>query len=772
MLKRRVRWFTLSSKITYLLRSLNNIFINFYIRYKNADTSSSSFSFGMGEILENALPESTAQIVEMEQTKDPKSGGEDSVDQPNPFVSVLGHLRYGGPNALQSPLGGGKVKHAVLSTPEDECCQNTDIKEQSPESPIQVTPLNMISADSGGSKSKKATSPQTPLLGAGEIDIWIEHRGLKSAISSPAVADLKRMWNAIRDVSSTKEAYKRVTSLNEQLKEELEIVRAAEQNAREALEAGNSWATAEIKKSEDAALQMMALADEIQKAFSLCEKEKIELSEELETVKGELQKAWAQTDTSEKGIQLQLETVDGNSKLLDANTTCDIIEQQKESEDLRMVSSKVKYFESLVDKGNASMSKENRAIASRDEGYIQITPGPHGNTPILEATQTSSPLLGVPETGTPLLVAPHTTPVTIDANTRDANMLSEVMPCGGLHHQNTIMAVRDLIRNAHSSASDTEESEYEEMTPREEYSYESTSSDEEELGRQLSPLDLEELQQGSRSNLRNEVKSRLFRLKNELENAKLRLNHVEHGLLMTQVSPGVSYQQHEQTKQSNILPAMSPCPSFIPATESPFSVSPQIYSPYEKENEHKHCDSSCHDATPSQQDEYFCPVLVDRGNIQEDTTDAKPLTPVPIYSEDQEENLALPVPSVMRSTTSSARSMLVFSRRLGTVDDLRAPFNKRDSPFHPTPQTRISTARFHGKGSPGISTGSMSSSSPLIAVESTPRPRRRRAQDRRPTASDEKEFRRRAAALKIHVSPYFRRNKKASIVNTDIDTVL
>lgn len=194
---------------------------------------------------------------------------------------MMGHLRHNGPESLQSPLGRGKVQHELPDTPGSHGKKQTT---DSPASPSMCTPVNLISAS-----AEEKSAPRTPDLGLGDLNAWIDHRGL-SLITTPARRDLRKMWDAVRDLASTTENYRKAINLNEELKKEIEAARDAEAEARIAAKSGSEWAIAEIKKSEESASQMMSLANQIQQAFSLCEQEKRKLATELDQARETLER--------------------------------------------------------------------------------------------------------------------------------------------------------------------------------------------------------------------------------------------------------------------------------------------------------------------------------------------------------------------------------------------------------------------------------------------------------------------------------------------------
>lgn len=199
-----------------------------------------------------------------------RPGSGESVDQPNPFASMLVHLMDGGKGALMSPSHRAVLQCAVRAV-------------DSPQSPEHLTPLGLLSSHEGAATA-------TPELGKGDLQAWIDRRGMRAVLNSPAVADLRRMWGAMREGASARAAAEAAASEAEALRRELASARDALAQLSEEHEAalaaaadGKEWAEAEVARAREAAAHMMALADQIQATFAMCEAEKCNLAEELES---------------------------------------------------------------------------------------------------------------------------------------------------------------------------------------------------------------------------------------------------------------------------------------------------------------------------------------------------------------------------------------------------------------------------------------------------------------------------------------------------------
>lgn len=170
------------------------------------------------------------------------------------------------------------------------------VMEDSPQSPANCTPMHLL--------SDGAPPSATPELGKGDLVAWIERRGMRGVLSSSAAADLRRMWDALRDGAAARTAAAATAAENEGLREELEEARAAlerlgveHSEALAAAQAGQQWAAAEVARAREAAQHMMALADQIQSTFALCEEEKAALAEELDA-------AWNRVAEAEQEAQV------------------------------------------------------------------------------------------------------------------------------------------------------------------------------------------------------------------------------------------------------------------------------------------------------------------------------------------------------------------------------------------------------------------------------------------------------------------------------------
>ncbi|PRW59511.1 hypothetical protein C2E21_1411 [Chlorella sorokiniana] len=210
----------------------------------------------------------------------PRNDSGETIQQPNPFEAMLHHLR--GPQ-YASPARFALRGRAMLQLEQAE----------SPQSPKELTPLHLISITEG------STSPTarmaTPAPGQGSLTVWMDRRGMRRALSTPARNDLRVLWAAAREVAACKSETAALRASNAALLEQLEVTQSALQDlgvehgaAVVAAEAGALCAEAELARARDAAGHMMSLADQIQGLFALCESEKNELVAELDAARDKL----------------------------------------------------------------------------------------------------------------------------------------------------------------------------------------------------------------------------------------------------------------------------------------------------------------------------------------------------------------------------------------------------------------------------------------------------------------------------------------------------
>ena len=276
-------------------------------------TSEKSFSFGIGGGVVEGAP--LSQALEDMKKNDLKAvnksherhSSDDSVEQPNPFASFLNDLKEGGPENYASPARDkiatdksepdnvndqafryGAVQ-TLINKEEGQQLEHLSICE-SPCSPEQCTPLHLISEGKSSSLS--------PELGQGDLRKWIHYRGISNKLSTPAANDLRRMWMAVRENAAIAAAAHAAAAENATLKEELaslkksfEELRIEQQAAAKIAEAGKQWAEEEVCRAREAAAHMMALADQIQATFALCEKEKCLMLEEIQAARKRAEEA-------------------------------------------------------------------------------------------------------------------------------------------------------------------------------------------------------------------------------------------------------------------------------------------------------------------------------------------------------------------------------------------------------------------------------------------------------------------------------------------------
>lgn len=645
------------------------------------ETSSSegkSFSFGM-----DAEHEVTAQLLHVGEV----SGGE-SVDQPNPFVSMMGRLRNE-PACLKSPII-GNTSHP--STPRDTG--------ESPKSPSNCTPMNLISASTG---SKEAPSTSTPDLGRGNIDTWIAKRGLGGSVNTPTRKDLQTMWDAVRTIRETTEAYHEALKANAQLSEDLAQLQEAELSARIRAEEEGEIARHEIQKSQEISAQMMELSHSMYQEFTRCEEERrslaakleearlaikdssqdgaFDVQKELENLKAELasiRKAEALARAEAENAKSVVHEYEGKLKdAMDAIACMDI--EESRDVDLPGVQDKVKYFEALNEHVCKSMD------ASGHEAQLVCAP--------LDDD------LDCPATGQR---APQTTPVDIHYTTTPYRIFTE-----------SLNAFRESMDNSTSDEDGDSESEYkiEEIS--------------------VSPIAADGL---TRSTLRDTVRDRLFRLKTELEDAKSKLNHVELGL------------QSKQELQGTISDAKVELREVERAKPPRDSVASEA-----KDDEELATKREIIQQQESHIEDTYLPTFgqndSDEGEVVDDDEFYIPATMI---------------------TPASHRSR--FARRL---ESMSTPMSLKRSIF--APKLSVSSVKSTAHHSPHCSSSS-SCTSPGLFMDSVSRPRGRRLGllARPKSESAEREFRRRAAAMKIHLSPYFKKSRPLGPTGglPEIDSVL
>jgi len=112
---------------------------------------------------------------------------------------------------------------------------------------------------------------------------------MRGILNSPAVADLRQLWRAVREGAGAQTAAEKAAAEADALRRELAVAREALEklssehaSAMSAAAVGREWAEAEVERARSAASHMMALADQIQATFAMCEQEKSSLAEELE----------------------------------------------------------------------------------------------------------------------------------------------------------------------------------------------------------------------------------------------------------------------------------------------------------------------------------------------------------------------------------------------------------------------------------------------------------------------------------------------------------
>lgn len=637
-----------------------------------------SFSFGMaGE------HQTTAKLIN-DDCEGNVSGGE-SVDQPNPFASMMGRLREE-PACIKSPIVG---KQYISNSPVEDAT--------SPKSPSQCTPMNLISASGDGNH---VVSFGTPDLGQGEVDAWIERRGLSRSINTPTRKDIQKMWNAVRDIRETTEAYHDAMRANAQLCEELAELQEAELEARTRAEEEGEIARHEMKKSQEISAQMMELSTSMYREFSRCEEERRSLYAKLEEAKRSISECTqdgvhnilkdmehlkaelasirqAEATARAEAQDAKQAAFQYEEKLKEVTNAMICMEFENNITDFDGVKSKVEYFEALGDVVTKASEPIKATLKEKD----------------LVPTQED---LEYPTSGRR---APQTTPVNTDYSTTPYRIYNE-----------SIQAFRESLDDASTDDDDS-------------------GSDYQAQEIVVSPIAADGL---TKSTLRETVRDRLLRLRTELQDAKVRLNHVELGL-------------HGKGDSAHATPKNMKEHAKMPGHSSHEASPPNINAAAREVNVDMKCEKNGVRNKTECQDTY----LPQNGDDSEEVIDDDDFH----------------IPAAM-ATPASNRS--IFARRL---ESMATPMSLKRAIFSPNVGTSVmkSTARC----SPQYSSSSCRSPSVLLDSMTMPRPRRFGHPGKHRSESDEREFRRRAAALKIHVSPYFKRRKPVGPYNgrQEIDTV-
>ncbi|KAL4458308.1 hypothetical protein ABPG75_013173 [Micractinium tetrahymenae] len=210
----------------------------------------------------------------------------------------------------------------------------------SPQSPQQCTPLHLISTSDTSPPRVSGALVATPAPGQGSLTVWMDRRGMRATLSTPARNDLRLLWAAARDIRAYQSEAAALRADNAALLGELEAAQEALQElgaeheaAVVAAEAGALCAEAEVARARDAAGHMMALADQIQGMFALCENEKESLVQELDAAQAQLaQSEAAAADTAhlserQRG-QLEAQLEEARQAVAAAQSAADAAQQR------------------------------------------------------------------------------------------------------------------------------------------------------------------------------------------------------------------------------------------------------------------------------------------------------------------------------------------------------------------------------------------------------------------------------------------------------------
>ena len=729
---------------------------------RGSGSNGRSFSFGMGR---GGDAEATAELVDA-----PREIHQDeSVDQPNPFGEMLGKLRED-PGQLRSP-----VLRAIVDA------DHQGSLDGSPESPANCTPMNLISTSSaaslGGicreSETERPTDPThaDALSESTSLDEWLRRRGIRH-LSTPTRADLEKMWDALANIRETTEAYADATRENAKLQEQLWETREAELDARADLEEALEVVRIEQERSRDAACKMAELAMSMHQQFAMLEEERRQLQydleqarslldvsagegaanvmQEIEVLKAELERLRvAEQAELKRSRGALLEEEDGGTDEASLGPAVEVVdapldasldaapdaESDAETDALSDaapdaetdsatdvqefgfpeegsvagggVQCKVDFFEGLqVDAGRVITTRESSGI--RDDAI----------SPACPQTGIRAP------TTTPVEADDTTTPYRIHVETMDqfrntwkepAQISGEIAPEGaGTRGED--------LEDAEDSGSDLSDYHVEDIV--------------------VSPIDVEDL---TRANLRQTVMQRIAAVKSDLASARSRLGHAQSGFRGRGDRAGAA-----GADRRGGGPATRHEYPGGRASESPDEEALGQESPDEEALSQELPDEEAlGQESPDK--------ALGRASLEEEALDAGRVE-------------GGPTPASRPTQTYDSHGIVFARRREATI----TPLSLRKAAF--TPMRRASpneTFRSTARASPRLPpcSSTSSSSTPIssslppsylrgAALVSRPAPRTRRfgGFGREPSAEEDREFRRRAAALNIHVSPYMKRS--------------
>ena len=771
-----------------------------------------SFSFGIGgdgQRMADDEAEVTAQLLEACRDAEDE-GQEESVDQPNPFGAMLGKLRED-PLRLKSPVLGAIIRDA----------NSEGSLAGSPESPANCTPMNLISTSSVASMQSaerrladlgqdiavnrhaaeqvgarfEGDEELDVLSNASSLDEWMRKRGVKH-ISTPTRIDLQKMWDALDNIRETTGAYADVLRENAQLREELWETREAELDARAELEEANEIVRFEQERSRDAADKMAELAMSMYQQFALLEEERRQLQtdldharqmldasmdegaanvmQEIDTLKSELERLRvaeeaaradaASARAAAKSLQDKMDLFE-DAAVDDANPETDVTETEADFVEEALPGDAVQAIGPIAD-GVADGIADGVAgeiadgVAHQNVGdefadkYIRtdvpdatvanlilfeegplVSDGVQGKVKFFEQLQfdarcgikepdqisdvefcpAMSPygdaiLPECPHTG---IRAPRTTPVDADDMTTPYRI-----------HVETMNQFRGTWKQ-HDGIQDDgkEDTESEETAHADSETSESDLSDYEVENIVVSPIDVEDL---TRANLRQTVMQRIAAVKSDLASAKSRLGHAQSGFRGRAASKSSTAAAKAAQETTPVLDAIM---------------------------EHVHDGASDCDEV----------LVTDSSHVAEEELEVHDAVDVQCDLEEAGGNVAMSTDPGPASASQSHRS--IFARRL---DATSTSLSIRKAIF--TPKAGVSSLKSTAHMSPRFSSAA-SSATPLPPsylqqepIVSRPAHRTRRfGYSREPSAEEDREFRRRAAALNIHVSPYMKRSGRRQV---------
>lgn len=301
----------------------------------------------------------------------------ETVQGPNPFQAMLRHLNHSGPGAYASPA----------PAPTAPRCD-------SPQSPLHLTPLHLISAGTSDASPPLPLAPSaTPELGVGSLTAWAQRRGMAGTLGSRAMADLRTLWGAVTahraaetEADAAREEAAVLAAEVEVLRGQLADLGVEHEAALAAANAGALCAKSEVARAQEAARQMMALAEQIQATFAACEEEKAALLAELQAAQEHLAASEASAASAEvseaRAAELAAQLEAARTAVSAAEAAAADAQARAEGASAELDAVRAQLEEAAAEAENARQAEQQQA---QDQAAEEPSPAPAPAPPLLDS---------------------------------------------------------------------------------------------------------------------------------------------------------------------------------------------------------------------------------------------------------------------------------------------------------------------------------------------------------------------------------------------------